>query len=134
VGRGGFNQIEEASSERREGFDSSAPTTNTPTQTRRVGADAPSTSSVVHEQENSKEENPDNVKFYFTKPHQPWQRDTNENTNGLLRDYFPKGKDITGIPNDYILAVMCEMNLRPRRVLEYQKPYEVFFDQSLHLV
>lgn len=42
------------------------------------------------------------VKFYFPPPHHPWERGSNENTNGLLREYFPKGQDITDIPDAYI--------------------------------
>lgn len=75
----------------------------------------------------------DEVQFYFPKPHQPWQRGTNENTNGLLREYFPKGKDITDIPEEYIAKVVAEVNFRPRKVLGYKTPYEIFYDKSLHL-
>lgn len=75
----------------------------------------------------------DEVQFYFPKPHQPWQRGTNENTNGLLREYFPKGKDITDIPEEYIAKVVAEVNFLPRKVLGYKTPYEVFYDKSLHL-
>lgn len=75
----------------------------------------------------------DGVKFYFPKPHQPWQRGTNENINGLLREYFPKGKDITGIPDDYIQEKIDKLNLRPRKCLGYKTPYEVYFSKTLHL-
>ena len=75
----------------------------------------------------------DGVKFYFPKPHQPWQRGTNENTNGLLREYFPKGKDITDIPEEYIQKKIDELNLRPRKCLGYRTPYEVYFSKTLHL-
>lgn len=75
----------------------------------------------------------DRVKFYFPKPHQPWQRGTNENTNGLLREYFPKGRDITDIPEDYIQKKFDELNLRPRKCLGYKTPYEVYFSRTLHL-
>lgn len=75
----------------------------------------------------------DGVKFYFPKPHQPWQRGTNENTNGLLREYFPKGKDITDISNNYIQEKIDELNLRPRKCLGYKTPYEVYFSKTLHL-
>ena len=46
-------------------------------------------------------------------PHHPWERGTNENTNGLLREFFPKGKDITDTPEDYIQRKYHELNLRP---------------------
>ena len=72
----------------------------------------------------------DQVKFYFPAPHQPWQRGTNENTNGLLREYFPKGKDITAIPESYIHEKFAELNKRPRKCLGYKTPYEVSIIQK----
>ena len=63
-----------------------------------------------------------------------WQRGSNEHTNGLLREYFPKGKDITEIPDDYIQRKVAMMNLRPRKCLNYRIPYEVHFEKVLHLV
>ena len=75
----------------------------------------------------------DGLPFYFPQPHQPWQRGSNENTNGLLREYFPKGKDITEIPDDYIQRKVAMMNLRPRKCLNYRTPYEVHFEKVLHL-
>ncbi len=74
-----------------------------------------------------------NVQFYFPLPHHPWQRGTNENTNGLLREYFPKGQDLTVIQNDYIQRIALEMNQRPRKCLGYLTPYEVFYSTALHL-
>ena len=71
--------------------------------------------------------------FYFPQPHQPWQRDSNENTNGLLREYFPKGKNITEISDDCIQRKVALMNLRPRKCLNYRTPYEVHFEKVLHL-
>ena len=75
----------------------------------------------------------DQVPFYFPAPHQPWKRGTNENTNGLLREYFQKGKDITNIPEEYIQRKFHELNLRPRKCLGYKTPYEVYFSKVLHL-
>ena len=73
------------------------------------------------------------VALYFPAPHHPWERGTNENTNGLLREFFPKGKDITDTPEDYIQRKYHELNLRPRKCLGYKTPYEVYFSKVLHL-
>ena len=73
------------------------------------------------------------VKFYFPPPQQPWQRGTNENTNGLLREYFPKGEDITNLSEEYIQSKFNELNLRPRKCLNYRTPYEVYYSVVLHL-
>lgn len=73
------------------------------------------------------------VPFYFSAPHHPWERGNNENTNGLLREFFPKGTDITDTPEDYIQRKFHELNLRPRKCLGYKTPYEVYFSKVLHL-
>ena len=73
------------------------------------------------------------VTFYFPAPHHPWERGTNENTNGLLREFFPKGKDITDTPEDYIQRKYHEPHLSPRKCLGYKTPYEVYFSKVLHL-
>lgn len=74
------------------------------------------------------------VQFYFALPHHPWQRGTNENTNGLLREYFPKGSNLTDISPAAIQAVEDELNLRPRKVLGFKTPAEVHFSILLHLI
>jgi len=66
------------------------------------------------------------VQVYFTHPYSPWERPTNENTNGLLRDYFPKGTDLSTVTKKRLKSVQNELNERPRKVLDYQTPKEVF--------
>lgn len=73
------------------------------------------------------------VQFYFPDPYAPWQRGTNENTNGLLREYLPKYCDISPVPDDLIAAFVHRLNLRPRKCLAWRSPFEVFFDSVLHL-
>lgn len=65
------------------------------------------------------------IDVYFAHPHSPWERGTNENTNRWLREYFPKGTTIPNNP-DYLQAVADELNDRPRRILGWRKPNEVF--------
>ena len=74
------------------------------------------------------------VKIYIPPPYQPWQRGTNENTNGLLREYFPKHQDIAQYPDDYLEKAVLALNNRPRKCLQWRTPYEVYFDEVLHLV
>ena len=62
------------------------------------------------------------VAVYFCDPHSPWQRGTNENTNGLLRQYFPKGSDLRAHSPDDLAAVAAEPNARPRKTLGWDAP------------
>ena len=73
------------------------------------------------------------TKVFFADPHSPWQRPTNENTNGLLRQYFPKGTDLSRWSAEDLEAVALAINNRPRKVLGWKTPAEVFAEQLLSL-
>ena len=62
------------------------------------------------------------MKVFFCDPHSPWQRGTNENTNGLIRKFFPKGTDFTGMKADRLEWVQEALNERPRETLGYKTP------------
>jgi IS30 family transposase len=64
------------------------------------------------------------IGIYFCDPHSPWQRPSNENTNGLLRQYFPKDADLSGYPPGYLRQVADRLNGRPRKVLGWKTPAE----------
>ena len=70
------------------------------------------------------------LNIYFCDPQSPWQRGSNENTNGLLRQYFPKGTDLSRHTSEELAAVAHAMNTRPRKTLGWKTPVEVL-DQFL---
>ena len=63
-----------------------------------------------------------NVRVYFCDPRSPWQRGSNENTNGLLRQYFPPGTDLAPVTQQQLNAVARQLNMRPRKTLGYETP------------
>lgn len=70
--------------------------------------------------------------IYFAHPYSSWERGTNENTNGLIRQYLPRHRDLSTLTAKEELMIMDRINLRPRKCLNFSTPFEVFF--GLHLV
>ena len=63
-----------------------------------------------------------NVQVYFCDPRSPWQRGSNENTNGLLRQYFPRGTNLSNISQAQLNAIASRLNQRPRKTLDFETP------------
>jgi transposase, IS30 family len=68
------------------------------------------------------------VAVFFADPHSPWQRGSNENTNGLLREYLPKGTDLSGYTQDDLNAIAGKLNHRPRKIHGFRTPLQVYND------
>lgn len=73
------------------------------------------------------------VGIYFAHPHAPWERPTNENINGLIRQFIPKRSKVSALTDDDIWAIVAKLNFRPRKCLGWKTPYEVAFGEVLHL-
>lgn len=67
------------------------------------------------------------VKFYFATPHHSWERGTNENTNGLIRQYLPKGQSMKKITTQDCEQIAAQLNHRPRKRHDYKTPYECYY-------
>ena len=74
---------------------------------------------------------PHRLPVYFCDPHTPWQRASNENTNGLLRQYFPKGRDLSTISPAELRRVADELNDRPRKTLDWARPAGLITDVAI---
>ena len=72
------------------------------------------------------------AKFYFAHPYCSWERGLNENTNGLVRQYFPKKTDFSCVSDSEVKEVMERLNHRPRKTLGYRTPYEVFYRKKIY--
>ena len=70
------------------------------------------------------------LEIYFAKPYAAWQRGANENTNGLLRQYFPKGSDFKKVNEEDVQEAVKRLNGRPRKCLNYQTPHEMFWEEA----
>lgn len=73
------------------------------------------------------------AQIYFAHPYASWERGVNENTNGLIRQFFPKDQDLRGVTDEQLTTVMETLNHRPRKTLGYRTPHEVFFDTTTSL-
>jgi IS30 family transposase len=70
------------------------------------------------------------IVFYFAHPYASWEQGTNENTNGLIRQFIPKDYDLSTLTGEQECFVMDRLNLRPRKCLDFLSPFEVLFSQQ----
>ncbi|PAV24689.1 IS30 family transposase, partial [Tamilnaduibacter salinus] len=73
------------------------------------------------------------AKTYFAEPYSSWQRGTNENTNGLIRQYLPKARDLKTVTGSEIRMIENRLNNRPRKCLGYRTPHELFYNEEHEL-
>ncbi len=69
------------------------------------------------------------LQIFFAHPYHSWERGTNENTNGLLRQYMPKSSDLSLVTDKQLRSYVCALNHRPRKCLGYRSPFEVFHNR-----
>lgn len=72
-----------------------------------------------------------NADIYFAHPYHSWERGLNENSNGLLRQYFPKGMELIGVTQEQVQSAVDRLNHRPRKVLGFRTPFEIFFGKTV---
>ena len=72
--------------------------------------------------------------FYFANPYHSWERGLNEHTNGLIRQYLPKEKELLDVTKKELAMIQNRLNHRPRKVLGYRTPYEVFFGELVRVM
>ena len=74
------------------------------------------------------------MEFYLCEPHHPWQRGSNDNINGLVREYLPNGTDFPDVTASEVAEVYDALNRRPRKCLGFRTPREVHCSEALHLI
>jgi IS30 family transposase len=74
------------------------------------------------------------MNIFFCDAHSPWQRGSNENANGLIREFLPKGMDLSDVSHQELTAIEHALNHRPRKILGFQSPYEVFSQLKQDLI
>ena len=75
-----------------------------------------------------------NMDIFFCDPHSPWQRGSNENANGLIREFLPKGMDLSLVTHQQLTSIEHALNHRPRKILGFESPHEVFSRLSSHFI
>jgi IS30 family transposase len=71
------------------------------------------------------------IDFFFAHPYSAWERGANENMNGLVRQYIPKNRNLVTVTSQELEVIMHKLNHRPRKCLDFQSPFEVFFEKPV---